>query len=113
MLFDPQTACELLKNWGAIQENEDRSKGWIFQKNGRYAVVHETKRDVVISINDVSSSGRSWLDLPSDFRAWVMKQEGSGKAVVKQYLGKSGHGILVLHFSNQQDIKRMFDWYAN
>jgi hypothetical protein len=110
--FDPQIACENLKEWGAIQENVGRSKGWIFQKNGKYLVVHESKRDVVVSVNDQSASGNTWVALPADFRAEVLKQEGSGKAVVKQYLGKSGQGILVLKFSNANDMKTVFDWYT-
>lgn len=112
MAFDPQIACDLLKNWGAQPENEGRTKGWIFQQNGRHLVVHEAKRDVVVSINGVSASGRPWDDLPADFRATVFKQEGSGKAVVKQYLGKSGQPIIVCQFSNAHDLKRVYDWYA-
>ena len=112
MAFDPQIACDRLRTWGAQQENEGRSKGWIFHKNGRYLVVHEAKRDVVISINGVAASGQRWEDLPSDFRATIFKQEGSGKAVVKQYLGKTGHPIIVCHFSNEHDLKRLVDWYA-
>jgi len=110
--FDPQAACDLLKSWGARQENEKRTKGWIFEKNGRCLVVHEAKHDVVVSINGVSASGRRWDELPADFRETVFKQEGSGKAVVKQYLGKSGLPIVVCQFSNQHDMERVFDWYT-
>ncbi len=112
MAFDPQIACEKLKSWGAQPENEGRSKGWIFNINGRYAVVHEAKSSVVMSINDVSAKNQAWESLPTDFRTQILKQEGSGKAVVKQYLGKSGQRILVLQFGNEHDLRRVFDWYA-
>lgn len=112
MAFDPQIACDLLKSWGAQQENEGRTKGWIFHKNGRYLVVHEAKQQVVISINGVAASGQRWEDLAPGFRATIFKQEGSGKAVVKQYLGKSGQPIIVCQFSNEHDLKRLFEWYT-
>lgn len=112
MAFDPHIACEKLRSWGAQPENEGRSKGWIFNINGRYAVVHEAKRDVMVSVNDTSASGRPWATLPADFRVRVLKQEGSGKAVVQQYLGKSGQPILVLRFDNEHDLKQAFDWYS-